>query len=122
MSRSTVTASTFVIWVHKSVLESLNSTYKYCNRAESESRADELTVTALMVQFFLTPEPHLVGPGIPEQTANGASLLAWKKRACFFFFPTKLCGRMLNGGATTVPRLNPHVRVFTHNDVSSCET
>lgn len=52
MSRSTVTASTHVIWVLKSVLESLLVSYKYCNRAASESKADELTLTALMVQFF----------------------------------------------------------------------
>lgn len=39
-------------WVLKSVLESLLVSYKYCNRAASESKADELTLTALMVQFF----------------------------------------------------------------------
>lgn len=52
MSHSTVTASAYVIWVFKSLLESLLVSHKYCNRAASESKADELTVTTLMVQFF----------------------------------------------------------------------
>lgn len=68
MSRSTVTASTYVIRVLKSVLESLLVAYKYCNRTESESGEDELTVTSLMVQFFWTSEPRLLGQGLPEQT------------------------------------------------------
>lgn len=61
-----MTASTYVSWVLKSVLEGFLVSYKYCNRAASESKADELTVTALMVQFS-TPKPHSVGQGLREE-------------------------------------------------------